>query len=74
MEIDEFIKKYMEWERYHFFLAETFVRGADYVIKNQVWIEWEFERFFKRMSDEEKEKRIKEFIKLMKDERKDGEQ
>lgn len=72
MEIDEFIKKYMEWERYNFFLAETIVWGAEYVIKNQVWIEWKFERFFKRMSDEDKEKRIKEFIKLMKDERKDG--
>ena len=73
MTTDEFLNKYIEWERYCFFLNKAFIYGGEYCIKKQVWIEWEFERYFKRMSSEEKEKRIKEFIRIASEIRKDGE-
>ena len=74
MTTDDFLKMYVECERYAFYRMVAFLHGEEYVIKNQVWIEREFTRYFERMPADEKEKRIQMFIDSVNAIRKDGEQ
>ena len=69
---DDFLKIYVEFERYAFYRTEAFIHGEEYVIKNKAWIERKFSRYFERMPADEKEKRIQMFIDTVNAIRKDG--
>ena len=53
------------------FMNEAFIHGEEYIRKNRAWIEWEFERKLKRMTNAEWERVIKAYIEALKP-RKDG--
>ena len=69
---DDFLKEYIKWERYGFYRSEAFIHGEEYVIKNAAWIERDFSKYLERMSDDEKEKRIRIFINTVNAIRKEG--
>lgn len=49
------------------FMNESFIHGEEYVKKNFVWIEWEFERQLKRMTDNDWERHIKAYVEALKE-------
>lgn len=49
------------------FMSEAFIHGEEYVKKNFVWIEWEFERKLKRMTDSDWERHIKAYVEVIKE-------
>lgn len=49
------------------FMSEAFLHGEEYVKKHFVWIEWEFERKLKRMTDRDWERHIKAYIEAIKE-------
>jgi hypothetical protein len=49
------------------FLNEAFVHGEEYIKKNYVWIEWDFERKLKRMTDSDWERHIKAYVEALKE-------
>ena len=48
------------------FMNEAFIYGEDYVIKHSAWIEWDFERKLKRMTEDDWEMHIKAYIEAVK--------
>lgn len=60
------------------FMNEAFIYGEEYVKKYFVWIEWDFERQLKRMTDADWERHIKAYVEALKEvnhdrERREGE-
>ena len=48
------------------FMDYAFIHGEDYVKKHRVWIDWEFERKLKRMTNAEWERVTKGYIEALK--------
>ena len=70
MEEQEIREKWLAYELYLFIMPYLLIYGEEYINDPQhsVWLRWQFEREWKRKSEEEKEARLLEFIKLLKGE------
>lgn len=65
MTAEEIRSSVIDCLRYAHFMNEAFIHGEEYIKKNYVWIEWEFERKIKRMNESEWEMHIKAYIKAL---------
>lgn len=68
---DEFMEKWLAYEMYWFIIDYIVVYGEEYVKKNDVWLRREFLNKWKRMSEEEKQKRCEAFAKALKEDKHD---
>lgn len=64
----EFREAWLKHEFACFTFEYFFLYGEKWVSKNMIWLQWQFEREWKRKSEEEKEARLLEFIKAIKGE------
>lgn len=58
------------WQRHElacFAFEYFFLYGEKWVSKNMAWIEWKFEREWKRKSEKEKQDRFDKFCELLKE-------
>lgn len=65
---DELLSGVIDCLRRAHFMDETFLHGEEYVKKHFAWIEWDFERKLKRMTDDEWERHIKAYAKALAEE------
>lgn len=49
------------------FMTEAFIHGEEYIKKNYGWIEWDFERQLKRMTEADWERHIKAYVEALKE-------
>ena len=49
------------------FMTEAFIHGEEYIKKHLVWIEWDFERKLKRMTESDWEIHTKAYIEALKE-------
>ena len=54
------------------FMDYAFIHGEEFVKKHRAWIDWEFERNLKRMTNAEWEKVIKGYVEALKEVNKNG--
>ena len=66
MKETEFREAWLKHEFACFTFEYFFLYGEKWVSKNSVWLRWQFEREWKRKSEEEKEARLLKFIKEIK--------
>lgn len=52
------------------FMDIAFIHGEEYVKKHRIWIEWEFSRKLKRMTNAEWERVTKAYIEVLRGENK----
>lgn len=69
----EFKEDVIETMRRAHFMDYAFIHGEDYVKKHRVWIDWEFERKLKRMTEAEWERVTKAYIEALKGDEKRNE-
>lgn len=62
---DELLVGVIECLRRAHFMNEAFLHGEEYIKKHFAWIEWDFERKLKRMTDDEWERHIKAYVKAL---------
>lgn len=72
MKEQEIREKWLAYELYLFIMPYLLIYGEEYINEknNAAWLRWQFEREWKRKSEEEKEARLLEFIKAIKGEEK----
>lgn len=63
---EELRENVIECMRRAHFMDYAFIHGEDYVIKHRAWIDWEFERKLKRMTNTEWERVTKGYIEALK--------
>lgn len=64
---DQFIEGLIDCLRRVHYLGAVFLYGEDYVRRNSIWIEWDFERKLKRMTANDWERLAKICIKALKE-------
>ena len=64
---DKFKEGLIDCLRRAHYLDVAFIYGEDYVMKNQVWIEYDFERKLKRMTANDWERVTKSYIEALKE-------
>ena len=64
----EFREAWLKHEFACFTFEYFFLYGEKWVSNNMVWLRWQFEREWKRKSEEEKEARLLKFIEAIKGE------
>lgn len=62
----EFREAWLKHEFACFTFEYFFLYGEKWVSKNMVWLQWQFEREWKRKSEKEKEARLLKFIEAIK--------
>lgn len=60
------IENVIECLRRAYYMDEAFVHGEEYVKKHSAWIEWEFKRSLKRMTDADWKKHINAYVEAVK--------
>lgn len=63
---EEFKEELVDWLRRAHFADMAFMYGEEYVVRNRVWIDWEFDRRLKRMTVEEWDRAAKLYINVLK--------
>lgn len=64
---DQFKEDLIDCLRRAHYLDVAFLYGEDYVKRNSIWIEWDFERKLKRMAANDWERLTKIYIKALKE-------
>lgn len=64
---DQFKEGLIDWLHRAYYLEVAFIYGEDYIIKNRVRIEWDFERKLKRMTAKDWERMTKIYIEVLKE-------
>lgn len=64
---DQFKEGLIDCLRRAHYLDVAFLYGDDYIMKNRVWIEWDFERKLARMTAKDWERMTKIYIEALKE-------
>ena len=66
---EELRDKWLAYELYLFIIPYAFMYGNDFIKdeNHSKWLRWQFEREWKRKTEEEKQERFNHFFQLLKD-------